>query len=119
MVLKETMARCGEVWASEWKDLNGNVLAINAPEKNSNPRQFKLSDKLTALINQMPRKDKRIFGPAKDLNNFRTNFIRRRHYLAKKLGNPRIDQITFHTFRHFEPQCSTIKPETFYTFSNS
>jgi integrase len=101
MILKETMARCGEIWAVEWKDLNGNVLAINAPEKNSNPRQFKLSDKLTALINQMPRKDKRIFGPAKDINNFRTNFIRRRHYLARKLGNPRIDQITFHTFRHF------------------
>jgi integrase len=37
MILKETIARCGEIWAVEWKDLNGNVLAINAPEKNSNP----------------------------------------------------------------------------------
>ena len=101
MILKETMARSGEIWKLEWRDLNGNILTINAPEKNGNPRQFKISDRLVALINALPRRDKRIFGPTICLNNFRSNFAKRRHYLARTLGNPRIDQITFHTFRHF------------------
>lgn len=101
MILKETMARSGEVWALEWTDLNGNVLSINAPEKGSNPRQFKISERLATLINALPRKDKRIFGPSKNLNDFRGNFAKRRKYLADKLANPRINQITFHTFRHW------------------
>jgi len=101
MILKETMARSGEIWALKWTELNGNILTINTPEKNSNPRQFKISDRLVALINALPRRDKRIFGPAMNLNNFGSNFTKRRHYLARTLGNPRIDQITFHTFRHF------------------
>lgn len=101
MILKETIARCGEVWALKWIDLNRNILSINDPEKNSNPRQFKISDKLVTLINSLPRKDKRIFGPTNNLNNFRCNFARIRKRLVRKLGNPRINQITFHTFRHF------------------
>jgi integrase len=101
MILKETMARSGEIWALKWTDLNGNVLAINAPEKNSNSRQFKLSDRLVSLLNSLAKKDQRIFGPATNLNNFRGNFSKRRKYLATKLGNPRLNQITFHTFRHW------------------
>jgi integrase len=84
--------------SQEWQEEPEEPYQINIEKTQG---QFKLSDKLTALINQIPRKDKRIFGSAKEINNFRTNFIRRRHCLARKLGNPRIDQITFHTFRHF------------------
>lgn len=101
MTLKETMARSGEVWALKWTDLNGNVLTISTPEKGSNPRQIKISDKLVTLLNALPRKDDRIFGPTTSLQNFRGNFTKRRGYLAKKLGDPRINQITFHTFRHW------------------
>jgi len=100
-LLKETMARSGEVWALEWTDLNKNVITINAPEKGSYPRQFKLSESLVSMLNTLPKKDKRIFGPQTSINNFRTNFYRRRKYLARKLGNPRISKITFHTFRHW------------------
>jgi len=99
--LKETMARCGEIWQLKWTDLNGNILTVNNPEKGSNPRQFKLSDKLVAMLNNLPKQDLRIFGPTKCLNNFRTNFARRRKRLAKTLQNPRLNQITFHTFRHW------------------
>jgi integrase len=81
--------------------LNANVLTISVPKKNSNPKQFKISDRLIALVNALPKRDKRIFGPATNLNNFRGNFTKRRRYLARTLGNPQIDQITFHTFRHF------------------
>jgi len=100
-LLKETMARSGEVWALEWTDFNENIITINAPEKGSYPRQFKLSESLVSMLNTLPKKDKRIFGPQTSINNFRTNFYRRRKYLAWKLANPRISKITFHTFRHW------------------
>lgn len=99
--LKETMARAGEVWQLEWTDLNGNILTINKAEKGSNPRQFKISNKLVSMLNNLPRKNIRIFGPATNLNNFRTNFTKRRKRIAKTLANPRINKITFHTFRHW------------------
>jgi len=99
--LKETMARCGEVWQLKWTDLNGNILTINNPEKGSNPRQFKISDKLVSMLNSLPRKNDRIFGPATSLGNFRTNFTKRRKRIANTLANPRINKITFHTFRHW------------------
>jgi integrase len=46
-------------------------------------------------------KDARIFGPTTNLANFRTNLIRRRKQLARSLANPRIQKVTFHSFRHF------------------
>jgi integrase len=98
--LKETMARCGEAWQLKWTDLNGNILTINNPEKGSNPRQFKISDKLVAMLNNLPKQDLRIFGPTNSIGNFTNNFARRRRRLAKTLENPRLNKITFHTFRH-------------------
>ena len=100
-VLKETGARCGEAWALEWTDLNGNILTINSPEKNSLPRQLKISEKLVSMLQGLPKKDKRIFGPYQNLNNFRGNYTRKRKAIARTLCNPRIEKITFHTFRHF------------------
>ncbi|MEM4143071.1 MAG: tyrosine-type recombinase/integrase [Candidatus Bathyarchaeia archaeon] len=100
-ILKETMARAGEAWMLKWTDINGNILTINAPEKGSLPRQFRISDKLVAMLNSLPRKDERIFGPNMSLANFRTTFIRRRKRIAQQLANPRINKITFHTFRHW------------------
>jgi len=85
----------------KWIDLNNNILTVNSPEKNSNPRQFKISDRLVSMLNTLPRKDDRIFGPQTNLANFRTNFTRRRKQLAHTLGNPRINKVTFHTFRHW------------------
>jgi integrase len=100
-ILKETMARAGEAWALKWTDINGNILTINAPEKGSKPRQFKISNKLVSMINALPMKDERIFGPNTSLANFRTNYLRRRKQIARTLAEPRITKITFHTFRHW------------------
>jgi len=100
-ILKETMARAGEAWALNWTDLNGNILTINEPEKGSKPRQFKISNKLVSMINALPKKDKRIFGPHISLSNFRTNYIRRRKQIARNLAELHIARITFHTFRHW------------------
>jgi integrase len=100
-ILKETMARAGEVWKLEWGDLNKDIITVNEPEKGSYPRQFRLSENLTSMLKNLPKRDTRIFGPQSNLSNFRGNFIKRRKYLAKRLGNPRINRITFHTFRHW------------------
>ena len=100
-ILKETGARCGEAWALEWIDLNGNILTINNPEKNSLPRQLKISEKLVSMLQGLPKKDKRIFGPQTNLNNLRSNYSRKRKAIARTLCNPRIERISFHTFRHF------------------
>lgn len=100
-ILKETGARCGEIWQLNWTDLNGNILTINNPEKNSLPRQLKISDKLVSMLQSLPKKDKRIFGPYENLNNFRGNYAKKRKTIARTLCNLRIDRITFHTFRHF------------------
>lgn len=52
------------------------------------------------MLSQLPKRDQRIFGPY-NLNNFRTNFTKKRKIIAKTLSNPKFDKITFHTFRHF------------------
>jgi integrase len=95
------MARAGEAWALEWTDLNGNILTINAPEKGSKPQQFKISNKLVSMINTLPKKDKRIFGPYISLANFRSNFVKRRKRIARTLAEPNISKITFHTLRNW------------------
>lgn len=82
-------------------DVNGARARANTPEKGSNPRQFKISDKLVSMLNSLPRKSERIFGPATSLANFRANFTKRRKRIAKTLADPHISKITFHTFRHW------------------
>jgi len=99
--LKETGARCGEAWALKWIDLNGNILTINAPEKGSLPRQHKISEKLVSMLQSLPKKDLRIFGPYTCLSNFRSGYMKKRRNMSRNLSDPRLNQITFHTFRHF------------------
>jgi len=100
-VLKETGARCGEAWALKWTDLNGNVLSINNPEKGSLARQTKISDRLVSMLQGLPKRDLRIFGPYTSLSDFRSGYMKKRKSTSMSLGNPRLSQITFHTFRHF------------------
>ena len=43
-ILKETGARCGEIWWLKWADIDFESKVINiTPEKNSNPRVVHLS----------------------------------------------------------------------------
>jgi len=100
--LKETYARSGEVWKLNWTDLDSehNTITINSPEKHGLPRQIKVSSKLVSMLQKLPKKSQRIFGDVK-LCHFRKNFITQRKRVAKKLENPRIERIHFHTFRHW------------------
>ena len=101
-LLKETGVRSGEAWNIKWIDidLERGIITINAPEKRGRPRQFKVSNKLSAMLNMLPKNAQKMWGNTK-LNYFRQNFINQRKRMAHKLQNPRILRITFHTFRHF------------------
>ena len=48
------------------------------------------------------RAHERTLSRYKNVNSLRRTFERQRKRLALKLGNPRLLQISFHTFRHFK-----------------
>jgi integrase len=102
-LLKETGMRIGEAWKLQWTDIDfvTNTIRVT-PEKGSNPRIFKASNKLMAMLSALKSKSKsnRIFG--KWLKSQARLFYKQRRKIANKLQNPRILKITFHTFRHFK-----------------
>ena len=100
--LKETGMRIGEAWNLKWIDIDtvNSTISIT-PEKGSHARMFKVSNKLLAMINKMPQKSDKIFGTY-ELRGYRGSFVNQRKRTARKLQNPRINQITFHTFRHWK-----------------
>jgi integrase len=100
--LKETAARVGEAWMLQWTDLDTENRTLRiTPEKGSNPRIFKISQKLLSMLLAMPHNSNSIFGTY-PLHGYRTSFTRQRKRASTKLGNPRLLQITFHTFRHWK-----------------
>jgi integrase len=105
--LRETGMRCGEAWAAKWTDIDyeRNTIVVQ-PEKNSRSRVLKISNRLISMPNQLPKDSPYVFRmPSKDsissLLYARRNFERQRNALSKKLQNPRLTQIHFHTLRHF------------------
>ncbi len=100
-LLRETGYKSGEAWRLQWinLDLEHGILTINKPEKNGLPRQFKISGKLIAMLNILPKTGQKIFGKTQ-LKYFRKNFMKQRKRVAHKLQNPRINKISFHTLRH-------------------
>ena len=101
-LMKETGARCGEIEKLKWTDIDfetGNVRIT--PEKGSNPRILRISSKTFAMLNNIPRISEWVFGLGR-LYMIRRTYQRQRKKLAYKLGNPRLNQIKFHTFRHWK-----------------
>ncbi len=100
---KETGARAGEIFNLTWIDIDLQNKTINiTPEKGSNPRILKISNKLISMLSSFPNKETKIFTNYKSLNTLRRTFERYRQRTAHKLGNPRIQKITFHTLRHWK-----------------
>jgi integrase len=100
--LKETACRIGEALHIEWSDIDveKRTIAINHPEKHGNVRAVKVSEKLLAMLSAIPRDKPTVLGTS--LQVARNSFNAQRRHAAKKLGNPRVLQIHFHTFRHWK-----------------
>jgi integrase len=103
LLLKETGMRCGEANKLQWTDLDierGTVRVT--PEKGSKPRMFKLSSNLLSRLLTLKARaeSNRIF--CKHVRTQRRLFQKQRKNLARKLHNPRLLQIHFHSFRHWK-----------------
>jgi integrase len=70
------------------------------PEKGSNPRILKLSDKLVAMLKSLYQKNEHVFRNGL-LKHFTGGFRQQRIRIATKLKDSRINMITLKTFRHF------------------
>jgi integrase len=102
--LKETGARCGEIWHLKWQDIDFESKVINiTPEKGSNPRVLPISNKLSSMLQALPRN----YGPwtfaypHMPIDHHAGHFCQQRKRIAQKLQNPRIQQIHFHTLRYW------------------
>jgi integrase len=101
-LLKETAMRPGEAKRLQWINIDSerNIITLNDPEKGSNPRMWKVSQKLISMINALPKTSEQIFLGS--LKSMKTTFIKTRKRLAANLQNPRLHKITFYTFRHWK-----------------
>ncbi len=102
-VLKETAMRSGEAKRLHWTDIDfeKHLIRLNDPEKGSNPRIWRVSTELIAMLNNLPRKSEKVFGTGSP-GTMKATYISARRSLAQKLQNPRLLRITFHTFRHWK-----------------
>ena len=98
--LKETGARISEAVQIHWKDVDTerNVITINNAGKNGLPRSLKVSKGLIAIMLRYGSQP-RIFRGKPSTYRRRFEIYRRR--VAEKNQNPRLEYISFHTFRHF------------------
>ncbi len=102
-LLKETAMRAGEAKRLLWTDVDfeRQIIRLNSPEKGSNSRIWKVSAKLIGMLNTLPKKSPKVFGDG-PINSIKTTYLKTRKRLATKLQNPRLLQISFHTFRHWK-----------------
>ena len=100
-LLKETGMRCGEACQLKWTDMDlvNNSVRVT-PEKGGNPRNLRMSNKLVDMLKELPKDTHLVFTYGTDA--LTRNFGRQRKRLALKLKNSRLNQITFHTFRHWK-----------------
>ena len=100
-LLKETGVRCGEACSLHWTDIDLEQRSVRVtPEKGSNPRILPLSTKLASMLSNLPKNSSILFAPTADI--MRKSYQPQRKQIAAKLQNPRIREISFHTFRHFK-----------------
>ena len=100
-LIKETAIRIGEATKIRWVDLDSKQRTIRVrAEKGSNPRIFHISDKLVKMLNRIPKKRETIFNPNPRI--YENSLARQRKKLAQRLNNPRLEEIHFHTLRHWK-----------------
>ena len=95
--------RSGEATKLKWTDLDEErrIIILNAPEKGSNPRMWKISTRLISMLGSLEKKSEIIFGNP-NARYIRASFCNSRRSISQRLQNPRLMQISFHTFRHWK-----------------
>ena len=89
-------------WRLEWTDIDSKNQTVRIePEKGSNPRILPISSTLIGMLDYLPKDGTRIWNTS-DPNHMGSGLHRQRKRIAKKLNNPRIDKISFHTLRHWK-----------------
>jgi integrase len=102
-LLKETAMRRGEAKRLQWVDIDTerNLVTLNLPEKHSNPRMWKVSPRLIAMLSALPKNSQRVFGDS-SMDSMKSMFLTLRKKLAIKLQNPRLIKVNFHSYRHWK-----------------
>ncbi|RLI46722.1 hypothetical protein DRO69_02465 [Candidatus Bathyarchaeota archaeon] len=100
-LLKETGMRYGEAIRLEWinVDFKAKVVRVKA-EKGSHSRILPISSMLIAMLNNLPKTSLRIWPGM--LRSMKFNLEVTRARFARKLGNPRLKRISFHSLRHWK-----------------
>jgi integrase len=104
--LKETGMRIGEAQSLKWNDIDFDSRTISVtPEKGSNPRIIKISNKLTSMLIEAKRRNtttdpERVF--ANSVRSMRRLYEKARKRASNKLQNSRLLKIHFHTFRYWK-----------------
>jgi integrase len=103
LLLKETAMRSGEAKRIEWINVDSekNIITLNDPEKGSKPRMWKVSTELIRMLKMLPKKSVKVFGDG-PINSMKSTYMKARKRLAVKLQNPRLLNISFHTYRHWK-----------------
>ncbi|MEM2912654.1 MAG: site-specific integrase [Candidatus Bathyarchaeia archaeon] len=100
-IAKETAMRLGEIGKLKITDIDfeRNIIILNEPEKHCNARIFKISPKLVAMLRALPKLEGEHLFRAKDLGIL---LSQQRKRIVRKLQNPRLAKISFHTLRHWK-----------------
>jgi integrase len=106
-IAKETGARIGEIAKLRWIDIDQEkrILRISEAEKGSNPRILSISNDLIAALDHMQKKGEYVFmtnGKPMVATHLSGLLLNGRKTAARKLTNPRLLEISFHTMRHWK-----------------
>jgi integrase len=81
-------------------DFENKRFTLNSTEKAGMPRQKAMPDKLANMLGRLPGKTERLFGKA-NYKYMELEFLIVRKRLAAKLQNEKLNEIHFHTLRHW------------------
>ena len=118
-LMKETAFRCGEAWTLSWDDIDfkSRLVSVRHPEKGSQSRTLRVSQRLVDMLNILSRDSSCVFHEAYDdelktmkgLESFRRLFERHRKRIAAAHPESNVAKIHFHSFRTWRATMEYLK----------